>query len=453
MTQQKGGLKLRNPGKTGFTPIYDMINSPSSSLELLTYRSLKGFMITLNISPEETEYLGLYGVQFTKPITSFILKFAVITPNNDQSLPVFKKIKKSSESKDSYFNEAKLQQQTWKKSISGGRPEICPPVANFSLFDNSNSKDLLAFLQTKTSGTLKPIVDYLLNCITSNSQYGIGVISMPKVEMSDTFGNFIDSPKNSNFYGIKVNNETKNDVYASVSSKIVRLFIDIGVIHFDLHSGNALVYKSNDNQINSLIIDFGRASNITNNIGDEYLTIVEKDKILNDKKTCYDELFKIGYDAPDDKKVKFITTVLDYISNEDHEKNQAIFQFSDRDRYQMDWYENIRDNDTVKVKAFDLLKKSIEVSGTSSMLPATIVNYEKKGYLVNFNNNVDSFVVPFTTQPSIQSTTEPSIQSTKDCDDNPGSPGCTLSGGKKRTRKIRKNKQSRKIKKSRKNRY
>jgi hypothetical protein len=96
MGKQRGGLKLKNSSKKGFKAVYDMINSPSGSLKLLTYKSLKGFMIFLTVSDSDSEYLTLNGTQFTKPVTSFILKFAVITPINDDTLPNYKGVEKSS---------------------------------------------------------------------------------------------------------------------------------------------------------------------------------------------------------------------------------------------------------------------------------------------------------------------------------------------------------------------
>ena len=242
MSKQFGGLKLKNSSKTGFKAIYDMINSSSSTVNLLTYKSLKGFMFILNVSEDDSEYLTLNGTQFTKPVTSFILKFAVITPRNDQSLDTYKGRDKSSESKDSYFEEAQLQQQIWKSSIIGGRPEVCPPVANFSLFDNKNSKDLMTFFQSKTTGDTKDVFDYLFTQTNKLPTNEIGVIVMPNVEKSATFGDFIDQPNGTNFYGLSLNTEYKNMAYAYVTAQIARLFIAIGVIHFDLHSGNALIY-------------------------------------------------------------------------------------------------------------------------------------------------------------------------------------------------------------------
>ena len=90
MSKQFGGLKLKNSSKTGFKAVYDMINSSSGTVNLLTYKSLKGFMFILNVSAGDSEYLTLNGTQFTKPVTSFILKFAVITPRNDESLDGYK---------------------------------------------------------------------------------------------------------------------------------------------------------------------------------------------------------------------------------------------------------------------------------------------------------------------------------------------------------------------------
>ena len=93
MPKQYGGLKKKYPEKRGFKPVFDMINSPSAVITLLTYKSLKGFMICLDVSEEDSEYLTLSGSKFIKPVTSFILKFAVIAQENDTSLPVYKDAK------------------------------------------------------------------------------------------------------------------------------------------------------------------------------------------------------------------------------------------------------------------------------------------------------------------------------------------------------------------------
>lgn len=379
MTLQIGGLKLKDNTKKGFLPVFDMINKQSCVLKLLTYKSLKGFMISLDISPQETEYLGLSGNQFTKPITSFILKFAVISLKNDESLPPYRDIEKSSESKESYYEEAKLQQNIWKKSITGGRPEICPPVANFSLFDNENSKELCRFLQGKTTGDVKDIFEYFSNLLY-NDNFGIGVIVMPKIENSVTFGDFLNK---------RISTETKNDAYASVSAQIIRLFIDIGVIHFDLHSGNVLIcpHNSNTNHLNSLIIDFGRASNLSNENEDDYLDEEEKEELKEKKNEFFNTLLSMDTEAPDEEKRNYILSVLDLMADTDFEKNQELFEYSNEERYQMDWYREYPRESFVPVKAFDILKKSITTEGIK-ISPVTIKTYEKQGYIFSFKSDV-----------------------------------------------------------------
>ena len=108
MHKQNGGLKKKYPEKKGFKSVFDMINSASANITLLTYKSLKGFMIRLDVSQEDSEYLTLSGSKFTKPVTSFILKFAVVAKENDTDLPKYKDVEKSSESKNSFFDEAKF---------------------------------------------------------------------------------------------------------------------------------------------------------------------------------------------------------------------------------------------------------------------------------------------------------------------------------------------------------
>jgi hypothetical protein len=400
MNLQIGGLKLKDKNKKGFLPIFDMVNKPTCVLDVLTYESLKGFMVSLNISPEETEYLGLSDQnQFTKPITSFILKFAVITKNNDDSLPEYKDIEKSSESKESYYEEAKLQQNIWKKSITGGRPEICPPVANFSLFDNDNSKELCTFFQEKTTGDMRGIFNYLFDCI-NNTIFGIGVIVMPKIVNSTTFGDFLEKD---------VSLETRNDVYASVSAQIIRLFIDVGVIHFDLHNGNVLVCppntttNNNSNNLTSIIIDFGRASNILNDVDDEYLDKDDKEELTEQKNEFLNTLLSMDIDASDKEKRKFILSVLDLIADTDFTENQKLLEYSDPERYQMDWYREYPRRSDVPVLAFDILKNSITTEGIK-ISPVTIKKYENDGYIFSFKSDVKGPCKFFVNFPKIINT-------------------------------------------------
>jgi hypothetical protein len=438
MKNQKGGLKLKHPEKKGFQPIFDMMQSASAKISLLTYSSLKGFMIVLDVSPEDSEYVTLSGTRFTQPVTSFILKFAVITPSNDENLDPYKGVDKSSESSESYFEEAKLQQTIWKKSIRGARPELCPPVANFSIFDKDNSEKLVDYfkdsLGSKISQDASSIFRYLETCLFSGiTQRTIGVIVMPRIQQSTTFGRFIEMPNGADFYGKIVETESINTAYANVAAQIARLFIDIGVVHFDLHSGNAMIYLTPDGEIKSVIIDFGRASNIMSDVEDEYLSVTEKTDMQEEKTKFFDTLLTMSLDSPDKDKRKFLLSITDYLADIDFTKNQQLFKFTDPQRYQMDWYREFKRRSYMPVKAFDILKTSTEVTG-QGVLPTTIKQYEREGSLVNFDRGLDSFIIPF---PQCYA---------------PG--GCTISGGKKcrKTKKYNKKfKMDGKTKKNRKN--
>lgn len=447
MRNQKGGLKLKDPTKQGFKAIYDMINSPSGVLKLLTFSSLKGFIITLDVSPDDSEYLKLTGSKFTEPETSFLLKFAVITPRNNENLGVYKTIDKASESQDSFFEEAKLQQKIWKKSIQGGRPAICPPVANFSLFDNINSKNILQYLinlpVSKANADVKDIFNFLFKIINypGNADCGIGVIVMPKVENSDTFGKFRDTAVGQDFKGITLTDTVKNEGYSCVSAQVVRLFVDIGVIHFDLHSGNALMYNEGG-QIKCLLIDFGRVSDITNGKDDEYLTALEKNNLIVQKNAFYDAIFlpqtraanvAIASTTPS-RNTQLILDVMNLLKAKDHEKNQMMFSYSDPDTYQMNWYENYPT--TAAERAFNILFSSISSEGR--MLGTTIKSYEKIGSLVNFEQPIAQFEVDTT---SLRLPPPPCT-----------GPSCVISGGRKRkTKRQLRNRRTRKSK-SRQNR-
>jgi len=439
MYKQKGGLKKKYPEKKGFKPVFDMINSPSANITLLTYKSLKGFMIRLDVSKEDSEYFTLSGSKFTKPVTSFILKFAVIAKENDTRLPIYKGIKKSSESKNSFFDEAKLQQDIWIKSILGGRPQICPSLANFSLFDNDNSILLLDFLKRKNVNVKAiDVFNYLLDCLKivpkGQPKYGIGILVMPNIENSMQLGEFLNLPNPSNFNGKIVSDEDNLDAFSNIISQIIRLFL-IGVIHFDLHSGNALIYLSPDQTIKTFIIDFGRVSNILNGIEDEYLTTDEKSELQKKIEENFDELVSISSSADDNTKYDFVTTILDEITALDKEKNQALFSFDDPDAYQMSWYEDVKNDPDMReiiIKAFDILKRDFTTEGTR-LLPNTIKEYIRNGYLPNLDLGVDSFVNTFSALQSSSSSSASSSARSDDCDEESGM--CTISGGKNRKTK------------------
>jgi hypothetical protein len=423
MATQNGGLKLINPKKTDFQPIYDMITR--GELQLLTYASLKGFIFTLTVSKTDSEYLTFSGTKFIKPVTSFILKLAVITPKNNTPLDDYKDRYKYSESTRSYIEEAQLQQQIWKSSIIGNKPEICPSVANFSLFDNNNSKKLLAFLQRQqTTEDTQDVFAYLSTQINKTNENEIGVIVMPNVENSTTFKDFLLKTSVSDV-------ELINKAYAYVIAQIARLFIDIGVIHYDLHFENILIYLTSINTIKSVLIDFGKALDIQADITKTRLQIKKRLSIIALRKKLYNKIFDLTINTRDKKK-EFILETLDYIAST-----------YPPDRNQMDWWKDVRTNDAITEMAFDTLTQMFTNNdgGRTGLSKKRLTEYEKKGHFLNFNNKKPKdFYVSF---PDLSQTIErETLIKTATPTSNKRSGVSTLRGGRKNQRKTRSNRRT-----------
>lgn len=386
----RGGVKRREHRvgskslpKEGIVAIRDMINSRGASLEMLTCGSLKGFMFVLNVLPENSEFLttNRRSTAFNEPVTSFIVKLAVTSQNEeglDDYIPLHETasegIEKATETERSFFEEAKLQQHIWKSSVVGGRKAICPPVANISLFDNENGINFIKFLNYKVrEQNSVHTLNYLSNVCSrstgSGGNYGIGMIVMPKVLQSDTFSNFMNIEYGQEFQGVQVNQRLVEEVYGILICKIIRLFIETGVVHFDLHNKNALIYRNQTTgRLDVMLIDFGRASQITNGVDDEYLTADEKRPLTGEDhygvaatrasnfrhvssssslnaKTLFDQI--VGYcsshTTTHEEKYKFIHDTITALQELDHKKNQGIYGGPNYSfgRYQSSWMEEL----------------------------------------------------------------------------------------------------------------
>jgi hypothetical protein len=420
----RGTIKTDTPKiiikKDGFKPVYNMVNRVDSKLSLLTANSLKGFMINLTVNKQDTEYLNLRDRQFTYPVTNFILKFVIIRGTNDPILDSYNGIRKSFESRQSFFEEAKLQQLVWSKSIIDGKPAICPSVANLSMFDTINSENLMQFFLDKvntepTTTSSEPTATSTFEYLKKNSTIkdrGIGVLTMPAITQSTTIDRFLNLRDNSLFYGTVITHEIKSRAISSVFAQIARLFIDIGVVHLDLHPGNVMIYLDSDktilkpdDKIKTLLIDFGRASNIMNETKDVF-EIEEKIVALNVKNTYYYRFGEMNLSNSADEKRKYMENVLDTIANVDFSINQLHYR--DGSRYQMMWYEQYRkyylyENNVIRheyknlfVNAFDMLKNMMGANiDKPGIAPTTIKTYQRNGSFVNFNAPIEKFIVPF----------------------------------------------------------
>ena len=336
MTTQFGGLKLElsdnKLDNVGFKPIFDMLNHEHSTLKLLTASSLKGFIFILDVPEKVSRYYDLNSdkMDFTQKVTSFIIKCAIVTPtNNEVSLGYYEKTEKMSETPSSFYEEAKLQQFIWRESIIGGRSEICPSVANFSLFKNEQSIPLLELCLKKThkNPQSSKVFDFLLEKINKNNNFGLGMITMKNYTHSKPLSEYA-------FSNNPLPDNELNQILSCVIIKVIRFFL-LNYIHLDLHSNNILVtFDKSKNKYDCVIIDFGRASRLDSHIKKSkaynkgqktyYIyNINETSKILNSH-TSYDK----------NKLVETIKKLVVMLLTIDKINNNYVYNINEP---QMDW--------------------------------------------------------------------------------------------------------------------
>lgn len=479
---QTGGVKLKDPSLKGFEPVYRMMQEPDCEFDVLTYTSRNGFLFTMNVAPEKSEYTDLSKAnpdrpRFTEPVTSLILKMSVITrPGVDVRLPECNGRYKESETAVNFHAEAKLQQTCWLRSISGARPAICPSIANLSFFNNRESNKLLDFLKKFRHGlkkdNLRFILDYLAGCCRTPAN-SLGVIVMTRVNDSIPFYGFMKS---------KPTDDDLKFAFAMVIAQIVRLFIQLNVMHFDLHGENALVSGGDKTKL----IDFGSAADLR--VSNTWVDDAERTTLLGYMNTQESSILSGGkrqsVKSAKDKQDQ-IFEILDKILELDERINKGRYG-SQILGPQMGWIERYKDVGGVGVggpeiltMAFDMLVPMMTVVG-QGIQPSTITAYIREGSFVDLDKPIGYYAAtlpvpvnpmnPFA-EPAPQPTLtrlaaessdqprptrarlEPAKNAAYDskllgiygtppqCDEETGA-GCTMMGGRKR-RKSRRRKRTR----------
>jgi hypothetical protein len=418
MKRLEGGAKLINPSLGGFLPVLHMLRSPGARLSILSSGSLKGFIIELNVDEKHSQYTVLQGKRFTKKATSFILKIAVIGPDNDMNLDPFRGTNKNTESEESFFTEAKLQNEIWSSSIRGGRPAVCPSVANFAILPNDEAAKFLNFMGSIVGPfdtDFSEVVAYILGQLATlnassirnrDPEPSLGVLLMPKIEHSDIMYECVFGAKGAIFpkmstLQIKLNYDYRKVAFAATVAQMIRLYIMQGILHFDLHAGNALVYLTKSG-LNSMIIDFGRVSNVLDDTPDEYYENPshkqgEKHLLLS-YRSEFEQLLGASSRriAPvtDNEKTDFITAVVGHIIVEDIFMYNKIYGKQDT---QLSWYydfiNNVRNQDEVLLEIFNILAKLVVVDSEPRITAQTIQSYMQNGAFVDFSVPIEDFIV------------------------------------------------------------
>jgi serine/threonine protein kinase len=224
------------------------------------------------------------------------------------------------------------------------------------------------------------------------------------------------------FVNTNTNIENKKIAYAMVIAQIIRLFIQLKVMHFDLHSYNALV-SENDGTVKTKLIDFGSASNFKET--STYLLDAERTAWLKYMNEQENQILTRG-NVHNNEKKEVLENILKEISDLDYKVNLGNFG-SQIKGPQMGWYEGyknvpVKTKGTILVTAYEMLVKMMTVDvNKPGITPTTINEYIRNGQFVDFSKGVDEYYV---TLPSTSPFRSPP------CDDATGR-GCSVSGGRR----------------------
>jgi len=347
-------------------------------LSILSISSLFGFVFKLTLPDHiQSPFMGLSvnGLRFNEPIREFIIKLVVVSNLKDDKLAPIQfitdpnvvgghaSIPKKPVSEAGFNEEIRIQNYVWTTSVAGSRPAICPPVEDaniieFSTEGNANADKLLTqFGKNLPNDEMEQnTIRYLASTIYHRNPSGtgyyyenrsLGIVLMPAIPGSQTFYDF---RKRTDIALAVVQN-----VAANIIAQIVRLLIDIQVIHLDLHYANVLV----DNKLNSTIIDFGIASQINSESDDAYFNVDEKMTMKTEIDGFVTEYGKIGkrrasdIEPIDKQKRDFIRSVMNYITEKDKARYARLGK--PEGQYQLIWTEEYRNNDAIMLSAFDRL--------------------------------------------------------------------------------------------------
>jgi len=362
-------------------------------LSILSISSVFGFVFKLTLPDHiRSPFMGLSatGLRFNEPIREFIIKLVVVSTLKDDKLAPIQfitdpnvvgghvSITKNPVSEAGFNAEIRIQNYVWKRSVYASRPAICPPVeyaniiefsregnvnANiieFSREGNVNADKLLTqFNKNLPNDEMeRNTIRYLASTIYHRNPSGnggyyyqhrsLGIVLMPAIPGSQTFYDFSTRTD--------IALAVVQSVAANIIAQIVRLLIDIQVIHLDLHYANVLVYSDNQSDIgvNSTIIDFGIASQINSGSDDAYFSVGEKTQILTEITKFNQDYRKIGKRRTSDtQKCEFIRSVMNYIAEKD--KARYVRLGKPEGQYQLRWTDEYINNDAIMLSAFDRL--------------------------------------------------------------------------------------------------
>jgi len=241
-----------------------MVNNPSCRISKISYSSLKGFILKLDIDrpsnldnlDEIAPFLGLNieKTEYNVPVFTLVIKLVVLSRTETNMTKYIsldeKQFNKQTDIYSDFEKEAKTQSEIYKNTINKGDP-VCPSlVAIAKITDKTVSLEFLKLLKKKCGSITESenMISYIIKELENNSSYQLGVIVMESATEYKTVDAF--------FKGIS--KESQYNILCKLIFMIIRLVNETGYIHCDLHLNNAMVKYNDDSKIVMRLIDFGR---------------------------------------------------------------------------------------------------------------------------------------------------------------------------------------------------
>jgi len=370
--------------------LFEILNM-TDKLELVSVTSLSGFIFKVTTREKIPK--------------SYIMKIVVLVPSyfeKNQRLikctklvESLKYMEKITAKEADFKDESEIQNYIYNESRRGGRPAICPRIDYAVIYKSDILKEFLSLLDNKNKNSywflnyspfqsalvIDSEIDSVIKCLLFYSSnkffdenkkdyfFRLGIILMDEIPQTVTLGDFINSYKyNNDDDNDHDNNDDNNDdddddnddinsAFSNIYYQLIYLFVIIGVINFDMYMENALVYFLN-NDIKTILIDFGRSSGLTNMSDDKFLTVDEKmyineirDKLIKEfDKILFTRKTRISYGKKDKQEKQEKQSKINFIMKTMNILNilcWAIYRRNDNDTnktiHQMDWFQPIQE--------------------------------------------------------------------------------------------------------------
>jgi len=398
--------------RTYYDKLFELLNK-TDKLELVSASSLTGFIFKVTTNE-------------VKP-KSYIMKIVVLEPNNtDKRISLSHCIdtvhslnneKKITETEYDFKYEGEIQEYIHNKSIISERQSICPSIDYAVIYKKNISNDFLTLLKninntnntqsgfnilSNSSPEIKEVIDCLLFYFTNkfNNEkreeyfFRLGIILMDEIPNCVTFYDFIHNNNNDD----DDNNDDKKLAYSYIYYQLIYLFLFIGIINFDMHMDNALVYfdMKDDGKIKSKLIDFGRVDDLNDRNNNKYLSSGEKAYINLKREDLKEEVLNIMFPKKesytDQDKINFIMKTMNIINIICWAVNRKNYNYNRPTIHQMDWFKPIPNAIEYMVYMVDSIKNGVNTDKSIDGGPMTgliKILMEKKDYSTTDINNVD----------------------------------------------------------------